>query len=160
MKKKKKRVVDVVREIAEPFCVENNMELLDVEFVKEGPYRYLRLLIDKEGGVSLDDCQLVSKALNKKLDELDPIEENYFLEVSSAGVERELKKESDFEKFKGRMVQAKLFQAIEGEKLIEGILGGLEGNIVSINRDNGSVSEIPKDKIAIIKLVVDFDKED
>ena len=160
MKTKKKRVVDVVREIAEPFCVENDMELLDVEFVKEGPYRYLRLLIDKEGGVSLDDCQLVSKALNKKLDELDPIEENYFLEVSSAGVERELKKESDFEKFKGRMVQAKLFQAIDGEKLIEGILGGLEGNIVSINRDNGSVSEIPRDKIAIIKLVVDFDKED
>lgn len=159
MKAKKKRVVDVVREIAEPFCVENDMELLDVQFVKEGPYRYLRLLIDKEGGVSLDDCSLLSKALNKKLDELDPIEENYFLEVSSAGVERELKQEADFEKFKGRMVQAKLFQAIEGEKLIEGTLGGLDGNTVSIIRDAG-VSEIPRDKIAIIKLVVNFEKED
>lgn len=160
MKNKKKRVVDVVREISEPFCAANEMELLDVQFVKEGPYRYLRLLIDKEGGVSLDDCQLVSKDLNKKLDELDPIEENYFLEVSSAGVERELKKEADFEKFKGRMVQAKLFQAIDGEKLIEGTLGGLDGNTVSIIRDGSGVSEIPRDKIAIIKLVVNFEKED
>ncbi|MGB3367991.1 MAG: ribosome maturation factor RimP [Acidaminobacteraceae bacterium] len=160
MKIKKKRVVDVVREISEPFCVENDMELLDVQFVKEGPYRYLRLLIDKDGGVSLDDCTLISKALNKRLDELDPIEENYFLEVSSAGVERELKQESDFEKFKGRMVQAKLFLAFDGEKLIEGTLGGLNGNIVSIIRDNESVSEIPRDKIAILKLVVNFEKED
>lgn len=160
MKIKKKRVVDVVREIAEPFCVENDMELLDVEFVKEGPYRYLRLLIDKEGGVSLDDCSLISKALNKRLDELDPIEENYFLEVSSAGVERELKQESDFEKFKGRMVQAKLFQALDGEKMVQGTLGGLDGNTVSIIRTDDKVSEIPRDKIAIIKLVVNFEKED
>lgn len=157
---KKKRVVDVVRELAQPFCESNGLELLEVEFVKEGPFRYLRLLIDKEEGVSLDDCQLVSRHLNKKLDEIDPIEENYFLEVSSPGIERELKKDSDFEKYKGKTVQAKLFQPINGEKVIEGILEGIKDKNVLIAREAQGITEIPKDKISIIKLVVNFEKED
>ena len=80
---KKKRVVDVVEEILAPFMQTNAMEIVDIEFVKEGPYRYLRVIIDKEEPVTLDDCQLVSQFLNGKLDSLDPIEEQYFLEVSS-----------------------------------------------------------------------------
>ena len=96
---KKKRVVDVVEEILTPYVRSQNMEVVDVEFVKEGPYRYLRVTIDKDEPVTLDDCQLVSQYLNSKLDDLDPIEEQYFLEVSSPGVERVLKKEREFEKF-------------------------------------------------------------
>jgi ribosome maturation factor RimP len=159
MRGKRVRVVDLVEELVTPYCQNAGLELVDVEFVKEGPYRYLRVMIDKEGGVSLDDCSEVSKFLNKKLDERDPIEENYFLEVTSPGVERELKKAEDFERFSGSMVQAKLYQPISGEKLIKGILKGIVDNTVQIER-NGQIVEIPKDKISVIKLVVDFDKED
>ena len=157
---KKKRVVDIVSEIATPFCESNGIELLEVEFVKEGPHRYLRLLIDKEEGVSLDDCQLVSKHLNSKLDEIDPIEENYFLEISSPGVERELKREKDFDKYKGENVKAHLFHPLNGEKVIEGILEGLKDKNVVIKRSEKEIVEIPKDKISVIRLVVNFDKED
>lgn len=85
-------MVELVRELIEGYCTENDLEIVDIEFVKEGPHRYLRIIIDKEDGIGLDDCGLVSKFLNKKLDEVDPIEENYFLEVTSPGVERQLKK--------------------------------------------------------------------
>jgi len=153
----KKRVVDVVSEIVDVYCKSNDLELVDVEFVKEGPHRYLRVMIDRDGGVSLDDCGLVSKYLNKKLDDIDPIEENYFLEVTSPGVERELKKDEDFEKYIGELVQAKLFQPIDGEKVIRGNLVGLKDNKILIDRDNGNVIEIPKSKAAVVKLLVNFE---
>ena len=154
---RKKRVVDVVSEIVDVYCKSNDLELVDVEFVKEGPHRYLRVMIDRDGGVSLDDCGLVSKYLNKKLDDIDPIEENYFLEVTSPGVERELKKDEDFEKYIGELVQAKLFQPIDGEKVIRGNLVGLKDNKILIDRDNGNVIEIPKSKAAVVKLLVNFE---
>ena len=154
---KKKRVVDVVSEIVEPFAKTQGMELLDVEFVKEGPYRYLRVTIDKEEGVSLDDCQLVSQHLNSKLDSIDPIEEQYFLEVTSPGVERTLKKDSDFERFKDREIQLKLYQPFEGQKVINGFLLGLvDDNIMIKNEAMGEVS-IPKSKVSVAKLVVEFE---
>jgi len=152
----KKRVVDIVADIVTPFLEEADMELVDVEFVKEGQFRYLRVYIDKDGGVSLDDCQHLSRHLNERLDKLDPIEENYFLEVSSPGVERTLKKDSDFEKYKGHKVMAKLYKPLNGEKIIEGILNGLGDNRVYVARED-EVVEIPRDMIALIKLVVDFD---
>jgi len=153
----KKRVVDVVSEIVGNYCKSNDLEFVDVEFVKEGPHRYLRVMIDKDGGVSLDDCGLVSKHLNKRLDEIDPIEENYFLEVTSPGVERELKKDEDFEKYSGEKVQVKLFQPMDGEKVIQGILEGLSDNKIIINREDGSTVEIPKSKTAVVKLLVNFE---
>ncbi len=154
---KKKRVVDVVSEIVEPFAKAQGLELLDVEFVKEGPYRYLRVTIDKEEGVSLDDCQLVSQHLNSKLDSIDPIEEQYFLEVTSPGVERTLKKDSDFERFKDREIQLKLYQPFEGQKVINGFLLGLvDDNIMIKNEAMGEVS-IPKSKVSVAKLVVEFE---
>ncbi|GAU79113.1 ribosome maturation factor RimP [Fusibacter sp. 3D3] len=154
---KKKKVVDVVAEIVEPFAKAQGMEFLDVEFVKEGPYRYLRVTIDKEDGVSLDDCQLVSQHLNSKLDSIDPIEEQYFLEVTSPGVERTLKKDYDFERFKDREIQLKLYQPFEGQKVINGVLLGLvDDNIMIKNEAMGEVA-IPKSKVSVAKLVVEFE---
>lgn len=155
--KKKRRVVDIVSDIASPICVANNLELVDVEFVKEGPHRFLRLTIDKEGGISLEDCELISRGLNEELDRLDPIEENYFLEVSSPGLERELKRDADYEKYAGKLVQAKLYQAINGQKVVEGVLVGLKNGYILIEVGNDTV-EIPKDKASTVKLVVSFDE--
>lgn len=157
MKKKKKRVVDIVSEIVEPFAGEKGLELVDVEFVKEGPDRYLRVIIDKEEGVSIDDCGEVSLFLSKKMDELDPIEENYFLEVTSPGVERQLKKDKDFERFSGKAVQVNLYQPIDGQKILEGILLGLFDNAIKLEMEEGQVIEIPKSKASLVKLVVKFD---
>ena len=158
MKKKgsKKRVVEVVRELIADHCKENDLEIVDIEFVKEGPHRYLRIIIDKDDGVGLEDCGLVSKFLNKRLDEVDPIEEEYYLEVTSPGVERELKKDEDFEKYSGKMVQANLFQPIDGEKVIQGTLVGLKENKIIIDREDASTVEIPKSKAAVVKLLVTF----
>jgi len=154
---KKRRVVDRVKEIAAPICDSKNIELVDVEFIKEGPHRFLRIIIDKEGGISLDDCQLISSEVNVILDKIDPIEENYFLEVTSPGVERELKREEDFKKFAGKDIQINLFQPIDGQKIIKGILVGLnEGEIKILSE--GSELQIPLNKTSLVKLVADFDE--
>ncbi len=116
MKKKKRKVVDIVQELVEKRVAESDIELVDVEFVKEGQHRYLRVYIDKLDGVSLDDCQALSVYLNEHMDSLDPIEENYFLEVSSPGIERPLKKDSDFERFTGRLVEIRLYYPLDGQK--------------------------------------------
>lgn len=154
---KKMKVVDVVAEILKSFLAEHSLELIDVEFVKEGPFRYLRVIIDKSEGVGLEDCSLVSKYLNKKLDEVDPIEEQYFLEVTSPGIERQLKRQEDFVKFTGKVVVANLFNPVNGSKVIKGTLNGIKENRVLILVENHGEVEIPKDKIAMIKLFVDFD---
>lgn len=155
--KKKKRVVDVVRDIAKPVAEANNLELVDVEFVKEGPFRYLRVTIDKEEGVSTDDCSTISREINSKLDEFDLIEENYFLEVTSPGVERVLKTEADFAKFSGKEIQINLYQPYEGQKSLRGVLLGLKDGIVSIKIDNKEEVEIAHSQISLAKLYVDFD---
>lgn len=155
--KRKRRVVDIVSDIATPICEANNLELVDVEFVKEGPHRFLRLTIDKEEGVALEDCELISRGLNEELDRLDPIEENYFLEVSSPGLERELKRDADYKKYEGKLIQAKLYQALNGQKVVEGILIGLKDGYILVQVDNETI-EIPKDKASTVKLVVSFDE--
>lgn len=154
---KKRRVVDVVEEIVTPYLKERDFELVDVEFVKEGPYRYLRVTIDSEPGISLDDCADVSRYINGKIDSVDPIEEQYFLEVTSPGVERPLKKDSDYAKFAGEKVQLKLYQPFEGQKVIVGELVGLENDNVIVNHEKMGKIEIPKSKVSLAKLVVDFD---
>ncbi|HAS74110.1 MAG TPA: ribosome maturation factor RimP [Clostridiales bacterium UBA8960] len=154
---KKKRVVDVVEDILTPYVKTLDMEIVDIEFVKEGPYRYLRVTIDKDEPVTLDDCQLVSQFLNAKLDAMDPIEEQYFLEVSSPGVERVLKKDKEFEKYVGHVVQLKLFQAYEGQKAIMGTLVGLIDDHIVIENDQLGRIEIPKSKVSLTKLVVEFE---
>lgn len=154
---KRRKVVDVVSDLLVPFLPGQGMELVDVEFVKEGQYRYLRVFIDKEGGISLEDCQKVSEFLNEKMDSMDPIEENYFLEVSSPGVERVLKKDSDFERFKEQLVEVKLYFPLEGTKVIEGTLKGLKDGKVAVQPENSpKILEIPRDKISLVKLLVRF----
>jgi len=157
LKKKKRKVVDIIQEIAEERIKDTEFEIVDIEFVKEGPHRYLRVYLDKDGGVSLDDCKFLSEYINERLDKLDPIEENYFLEVSSPGIERALKKDSDFEKFAGKLVELKLYFPLDGQKIIEGELMGLQNGKVRIKPENQeAVIAIPKDKIALAKLLVRF----
>jgi ribosome maturation factor RimP len=130
-----KEIVETVRNIAEPIVEELGLELVDVEFVREGRDWYLRVYIDKDGGVTLDDCEAVSQPLSDKLDEVDPIEQSYLLEVSSPGAERPFKTARDFEKAMGEYVMAKLYKAVNGKKTVEGILEGYDGETVTILTD-------------------------
>lgn len=149
----KKRVTDIVEELIIPYANDNQIELVDVEFVKEGQNWFLRVYIDKEDGISLDDCQNVSEFLSEKLDEVDPIAQNYFLEVSSPGLDRPLKKERDFEKYKGRMVEVHLYQSYNGKKIIEGELVGLKDGYVVVKVKDEEI-EISREKISVVKLAV------
>ncbi len=152
----KKRVVDLVEELLVPILNSKSLELVDVEFIKEGQHRYLRVYLDKNEGLSLDDCQEVSEFLNKKLDDLDPIKESYFLEVSSPGIERPLKTDKDFEKFKNELVEARLYHPVDGQKIVEGNLVGLVDNTLVINTEHKGNISIPRDKIALVKLLYKF----
>ncbi|AOY77278.1 ribosome maturation factor RimP [Clostridium formicaceticum] len=149
-------VEKITEELVSPILENENFELVDIEFKKEGPHKYLRVYIDKPEGITLDDCQKVSEQLSEKLDALDPIEENYFLEISSPGLDRPLKKDSDFEKFKGENVEVKLYEAIDNKKIFEGELIGLEDNKIKINTADIGLVEIPKEKVAITKLAIKF----
>lgn len=151
----KKSISEVVEELVNPIIEEHNLELFDIEYVKEGKAKYLRIYIDKEGGVSIEDCQNVSRKLNALIDEVDPIKEAYFLEVSSPGIDRPLKKEKDFVKYAGRDVELKLYKAVDSQKEFEGELVGLEGEIVKI-KDGENILEFPRKDIAIIRLAVKF----
>ena len=151
----KKKIEDTVTELVLPIVNKNSFELVDVEFIKEGTNWYLRIYIDKPGGIAIDDCQIVSTELSDKMDEVDPIEQCYFLEVSSPGLDRPLKNEKDFEKFKGELVEVKVYQPIEGRKLFEGNLVGLIDNKIVIMQ-NAEVVEFEKDKVAIVRRVIKF----
>ena len=131
-------------------------ELVDVEFVKEGQNWYLRFYLDKEGGINIDDCEKASKAIEKLLDEKDPIEQAYILEVSSPGLDRQLKKDKDFVKYAGSLVDVKLYKAVDGSKEFQGTLKGLEGNIITIEDENGNELSFDRKDIAVIKLAVIF----
>ena len=131
-------------------------ELVDVEFVKEGQNWYLRFYLDKEGGINIDDCEKASKAIEKLLDEKDPIEQAYILEVSSPGLDRQLKKDKDFVKYVGSLVDVKLYKAVDGSKEFQGTLKGLEGNIITIEDENGNELSFDRKDTAVIKLAVIF----
>ncbi len=150
------KVEKLTEELVLPIIERENFELVDIEFKKEGPHRYLRVFIDKEGGITLDDCQKVSEALSDRLDEVDPIEENYFLEVSSPGLDRPLKKESDFQRFQGELVEVKLYEPLNGQKIIEGELVGLVKGKIQLNVKNAGFIEIPKEKAALTRLAIKF----
>ncbi|WP_304507447.1 ribosome maturation factor RimP [Anaerotignum sp.] len=142
--------------ILEPIIAERNLELVDLEFVKEGANWYLRIYIDKEGGVDIDDCEGVSRALEAKLDAEDPIEQAYILEVSSPGIDRPLKKAADFEKYRGEIIDIKLYKAFEGQKQFQGKLLGLENEVISIEDDNNKVIAFEQKDVASVRLAVIF----
>lgn len=151
----KKKVEDVVAELAQPIVDALSFELVDVEFLKEGAYWYLRVYIDKPGGIAIEDCQAVSEHLSDKLDETDPIKQSYILEVSSPG-ERPLKKDRDYERFKGEIVEVKLYQPLNGKKIYEGELLGLTGEIFEIKTDEGVTMGFDRKDTALVRRIVRF----
>jgi ribosome maturation factor RimP len=153
------KVTEVVEELAEPIFQELGLELVEIEFVKEGKSWFLRVYIDKDNGVDIEDCGLVSEKLSEKLDELDPIPHNYFLEVSSPGAERPLKKDKDFQKAIGKNVFIKTYEPIDGEKSFEGTLLEFDGQHVKIEmkiKTRKKTIEIPYEKVANARLAVTF----
>jgi len=152
----KEKVKDIVVQIAKPIVEANKMELVDVEYTKEGGQWYLRVYIDKDGGINLNDCEKISTLLSEKLDQEDPISQAYFLEVSSPGVERPLKKIEDYQRFKGRKVNIKTFAPISGRKKFKGELGKVVSDGVIIYID-GEEFTIPLEKIASARLAAEFD---
>ena len=135
---------------------EMNFEIADVEFVKEGQNYYLRVYLDKEGGITIDDCEVFSKAAEKILDKEDPIEQAYIFEVSSPGIDRPLKKDSDFEKYSGEIIDIKLYKPFNGSKEYQGTLKGLIDNNIVITDDNGQELAFDRKSVASVRLAVIF----
>ncbi|WP_445488191.1 ribosome maturation factor RimP [Niallia sp. 03133] len=153
------KVTELVEEMVLPILEDLHLELVDIEYVKEGPNWFLRVFIDKDAGVDIDECAAVSEKLSEKLDEVDPITENYFLEVSSPGAERPLKKDKDFEKAIGKNVYVKTYEPIDNEKTFEGILASFDGTSLSIEikvKTRKKIIQIPYDKVAKARLAVTF----
>lgn len=149
------KITEKVWELAEPVAWENGVEIWDVEFIKEAGTQYLRVYIDKDEGICIDDCEAVSRALDPILDEADPIPCSYVFEVASAGIERELKRPTDFEKFMGSQVEVKLYQALNGRKSYVGELAGYEKGDVTM-LVNGKEQLLKKPMIAQVRLHVDI----
>ena len=151
----KKNLEATIEEIVTKIT-EHGFEMVDVEYVKEAGEYYLRVYIDKEEGISLNECELVSRELSPILDEKDPIKENYFLEVSSPGLDRALKKDRDFVRYQGRDVDLKLYKPLNGCKQFEGELVGLtEDNNIKIIV-NGKEMEFNRKDVAIVRLAIKF----
>ena len=143
------------KELIADILKDAGVELYDVDFEKEGSDWYLRVYIDKEGGVTIDDCEKVSRAFNEVLDKEDYIEETYIFEVSSLGLGRKLKKDVHFEKAIGENVDVKLFKPVDKVKEFSGVLKSFDQNTVTIAVEDKEISFNRKD-IAIIKLSFDF----
>ena len=149
------KITDLVTEFAKPIVEEKGCSLWDVEYVREGSERFLRIYIDKEGGVSIDDCEAVSRAIDPILDEKDPIQESYHFEVCSAGLERPLKRPADFEKFMGSDVLVKLYRPKNGLKEFPGVLRGYEDGRVTIEAGKEAIT-FEKSEVALVRLRVTF----
>ena len=137
-------------ELLLPIAEENGVEIYDVEYVKEGSDWYLRVYIDKEGGVTIDDCQNVSRAFNEILDRENYIDDQYIFEVSSPGLTRPLKKEKDYEKSIGRLLDIKLYKPVEGKKEYAGILKEYNKDIIIIESDDTQIT-IERSNLAMIR---------
>ena len=153
MAKAKVKVTDLVEEIAAPFLEENGLELYHTEFLKEGRDWFLRVYIDKEGGVSINDCESISRRLDPVLDEEDPIPDSYVFEVGSAGAERELKRPGDFQQFMGSQVEVRLYQPIDGSKVFVGTLAGYDNGDVIVTVGKNDMRFL-KAQVALVKLHV------
>lgn len=149
------KITEQVWQFAEPLVEANGCSLWDVEYVREGGEWYLRLYIDKEGGVDIDDCEAVSRAVDPVLDEKDPIPESYRFEVCSAGLERALKRPSDFERFLEAPVLVKLYRPKDGQKEFSGILKGYQDGNVTVEIHGSNVT-FEKAELALVRLRVEF----
>ena len=149
------KITEQVWQFAEPVVQEKGCSLWDVEYVREGGEWFLRLYIDKVGGVDINDCEAVSRAVDPILDEKDPIVESYHFEVCSAGIERPLKRPSDFEKFMGSPIFVKLYRPVNGLKEIPGILRGYEDGRVTVEAGKQTLT-FEKSQVALVRLRVEF----
>ena len=151
------KITDLVAELARPAVAEAGCELWDVEYVREAGAWFLRLYIDKEGGVDILDCERVSRTVSELLDEADPIEGSYTFEVSSAGAERALKRPGDFAQFMGSPVLVKLYRALEGQKEIPGVLTAYDPESGAVTVEAGGASRtFEKKDVALVRLRVEF----
>ena len=158
------KIEKFVMQLALPEAEKLGFELVDVEFVKEGANWFLRIYIDKPDGIMIDDCELMNNAVEPLLDEADPISQAYYLEVCSPGLDRPLKTDRDFEKYKGELVEINLYKALNGEKHFEGRLIGRENGVVTIleetfNRSGKKTGEtqleFPVESISIIRRMIE-----
>ena len=143
-------------ELITPILDRMNFELVDVEYVKEGGTWYLRAYIDKEGGITVNDCEAVAREMNEILDREDFVEDSYVFEVSSPGLGRPLKKEKDYIRSMGKEVEIRTYRAINREKEFYGILSAYDENTVTIKKEDGTEMTFEKSDIALIRLAFDF----
>ncbi len=149
------KVTDQVTAFAKPVVEENGCQLWDVEYVREGSERYLRVYIDKAGGIDIEDCEKIHRALDPILDEKDPIAESYHFEVCSAGLERALKRPGDFQQFMGSPILVKLYRPHNGLKEIPGVLRGYEEGRVTVEAGKETIT-FEKSQVALVRLRVEF----
>ena len=145
----------MVASFAQPIVEANGCKLWDVEYVREGSERFLRIYIDKDGGVCIDDCEAIARAVDPILDEKDPIAESYHFEVCSAGLERALRRPSDFAQFMDSPVLVKLYRPHNGLKEIPGILRGYEDGRVTVEAGKENIT-FEKSQVALVRLRVEF----
>mgnify|MGYP005841794161 CR=1 FL=1 len=154
-----KKVTHIVEELVIPILTELQLELVDIEYVKEGKNWFLRVFIDSDHGIDIEECGVVSEKLSEKIDEIDPIPHNYYLEVSSPGAERPLKKAADFQKAIGKQVYIKTYEPFDGEKEFEGELTQFDGDVVTLTimiKTRKKTIKLPYEKVASARLVVTF----
>ncbi|ANZ99810.1 ribosome maturation factor RimP [Carnobacterium divergens] len=154
-------VVDTVKNIVQPIVDEFQFELVDVEFVKEGKNWFLRTYIDKPGGIDIEECALVSEKISERMDQIDPdpIPQAYFLEVSSPGAERPLKKEADYQNAIGSYINISLYEPVEGQKVYEGTLKELTEETLTLTiriKTREKEIEFNRKKIAKARLAIKF----
>ncbi|MBS4198993.1 ribosome maturation factor RimP [Bacillus sp. FJAT-49732] len=153
------KVTEIVEDLVNPILEDMKLDLVDIEYVKEGKNWFLRIFLDKENGIDIEECGIVSERLSVILDDIDPIPHNYFLEVSSPGAERPLKKESDFESSVGKNIHIKTYEPIDGEKIFEGKLINFNGETIILEmkiKTRVKTIEIPFEKVAKARLAVVF----
>lgn len=153
------KITDIVEELVQPFIQSEGLELVDIEYKKEGANWFLRVFVDKDGGIDIDDCGRVSEYLSEQLDQHDPIPTAYFLEVSSPGAERPLKKKQDFHKAIGQFVYVTTYEPIDNEKVFEGKLIAFDDETVTIEtkvKTRVKKVDIPYSKVASARLSVQF----
>ena len=149
------KVTELVAELARPIVEEQGCELWDVEYVREGSEYFLRLYIDKEGGVDIDDCEAISRAMDPILDEKDPVPGSYHFEVCSAGLERALKRPGDFERFMGSPITVKLYRPYNGLKELPCVLWGYEDGKLTVESGKETIT-FEKSQVALVRLRVEF----
>ena len=149
------KVTEIVESFAKPIVEAHGCQLWDVEYVREGSERFLRLYLDKEGGVDITDCEAISRAVDPILDEKDPIPESYHFEVCSAGLERALKRPGDFARFMGSAIMVKLYRPRGGLKEIPCILRGYEDGKVTVEAGKETIT-FEKSEVALVRLRVEF----